>query len=455
MAEDRYGLICTGDAAAVEHLQRAQAHLLRFRPAVVDELDAALAADPGCAMARAMRAWIGLLSSEWPDSRDAGKLLDGVQSALPREQAHLDAIRSWVAGDMHRSGRQLDALLAAYPCDAVALAVGHQIDFFSGDAPNLRDRVARVRPHWDALHPDFGLLDGMLSFGCEECGDYVRSEEIGLRAVERNAEDVWAIHAVVHTFEMQGRVDDGIAFLEQRRADWAQGNFLNVHNAWHLGVYRLEHEDWAGALEIYDSVLHHAASPGIAMEMLDAAGLLWRLTLDGIGTGGRWNKLADAWAAKDPTPWYVFNDLHAIMAFVGAGRQREAEQRVAEIEHFMRSDDAALANQRMVAGAGLAAARALTAYGRGDDAAVVTHLAPVRHHLAIFGGSHAQRDVFQRTLLAAALRGGQLALAGQWLAERLQSKPKSTWNRAREAQWRTAGAADGAVSAPRLASIAP
>jgi hypothetical protein len=440
MAEDRYGLRCSGSEEAADHLRRAQAHLLGFRPAVVEELDTALRVDPGCVMARAMRAWIGLLSSEWPDSRDAGKLLEGVQSAMPREQAHLDAIRSWVAGDMHRSGRQLDVLLEVQPRDAVALAVGHQIDFLCGDAVNLRDRVARVRPHWDARHPDFGFLDGMLSFGCEECGDYVRSQEIGLRAVERNAGDVWAIHAVVHTFEMQGRADEGMAFLEQRRADWAQGNFFNVHNAWHLAIYRLEREDWAGALEIYDTVIHHAASPCIALEMVDASGLLWRLTLDGTATGGRWNALADAWAAKDPTPWYVFNDLHAIMAFVGAGRQHDAEQRVAEIERFMRSADPAWTNHRMVAAAGLGVARALAANGRGDDAAVVENLAPLRHHLSIFGGSHAQRDAFQRTLLAAALHGGDRALAGHLLAERLQSKPSSTWNRRRVVQWRQADA---------------
>ena len=177
--------------------------------------------------------------------------------------------------------------------------------------------------------------------------------------------------------------------------------------------------------------------------MLDASGLLWRLMLDGVDTGGRWDALADAWAGKDPTPWVVFNDLHAIMAFVGAGRQREAEQRVAEIEAFLCRGDGAAANRRMVGGAGLAAARALAAYGRGDDAQVVAQLAPVRHHLAIFGGSHAQRDAYERTLLASALRGGEVALAGQLIAERLRARPQGRWNRSREAQWQRLRTAAG------------
>ena len=436
MNKDRYGLACTGSAAAVQRLSRAQGHLLRFCPEVVDELDAAIAEDPGCVMARAARAWIALMSSEWPDSRAAAELLAGVRSIDAREQGHLDAIRVWASGEMHDCGRRLDALLDAHPRDALALYAGHQIDFFCGDAVNLRDRIARARRGWDTQHADFAFVDGMLAFGLEECGDYARAEDIGRRAVERNADDVWAIHAVVHVLEMQARFDEGVAYLEARRADWAEGNFLNVHNSWHLAVFLLEREDRAGALAICDRLLHHAASPGIALEMLDASGLLWRLLLDGVDTGDRWTALADAWAAKDPTPWYVFNDLHAIMAFVGAGRQAQAEQRLARIERYLREGDLDDANHRMVAGAGLAAARALVAWGRGDCAAVVAALAPVRHRLWVFGGSHAQRDAYQRTLLCAALRDGQRTLARQLLDERLAAKPGSPWNQMHDRQWR-------------------
>lgn len=111
-----------------------------------------------------------------------------------------------------------------------------------------------------------------------------------------------------------------------------------------------------------------------------------------------------AWAAKDDTPWYVFNDLHAIQALVGAGRQAEAEHVVERLTRFAREADPALSNRRMVVAAGRPAARALCAFGRENHAAVVRLLAPLRHHLSVFGGSHAQRDVFQRTLVESALR---------------------------------------------------
>lgn len=441
MTRDRYGLEMSGSPEAAASYDRALHHLLRFQPEVVAEAEAAFTADPACVMGRVLRAYVGVMSSEWPDTLAAGQLVAGVAGGNDREKAHLCAISSWVEGDMYGAGRILESILADHPRDALALAVGHQVDFFTGDARNLRGRIERVRGAFTRDDVDESFLDGMWAFGLEESGDYGRSEEVGLRAVAANPRDVWAIHAVVHTYEMQGRVGEGIRYLEARRSDWMEGTFLNVHNAWHLAIYLLEREDHAGALAIYDEVVHHAKSAGVAMEMLDASGLLWRLYLDGVDTGGRFAALADAWAAKDPMPWYVFNDLHAVMAFVGAGRQPEAEAVVKRLEDFARGEGGSSANRIMVRGAGLAAARALAAYGRGDDREVIEQLAPVRHHLSVFGGSHAQRDAYQRTLLAAAIRSGERALACVLIDERLEARPSSVWAwAARVRQQKRAGA---------------
>lgn len=451
MTLDRYGLDMTGSGAAVERYDRALEHLLRFQAEVVTESEAAIAADPGCVMAKVLRAYVGVMSSEWPDTLAAGELVAGVAGTNEREKAHLCAISSWVEGDMFAAGRILDSILADHPRDVLALAVGHQVDFFTGDARNLRGRVERSRSAFTDQDPDAAFMDGMWAFGLEECGEYARSEEAGLRAVAANADDVWGIHAVVHTYEMQGRVGEGIRYLEARRKNWTEGTFMNVHSAWHLAIYLLEREDHEGALAIYDEMIHHSKSAGVAMEMLDAAGLLWRLYLDGVETGGRFETLADAWAKKDPRPWYVFNDLHAVMALVGAGRQAEAEAVAKRLEEFAGGEGGSSANRIMVRGGGLAAARALCAYGRGDDREVIDQLAPVRHHLSIFGGSHAQRDAYQRTLVTAAIRSGERALASLLLSERIDARPSSVWawsGRARLA--RKVGDADRAAAAEAM-----
>jgi len=161
--------------------------------------------------------------------------------------------------------------------------------------------------------------------------------------------------------------------------------------------------------------------------MADAGSLLWRLHLDEVDVGARWEPLAEAWASKDPTCWYVFNDLHAILAMIGAGRQAEAEAIVARMEASVLSPDRLVSNGLAMASAGLPVAQALTAFGRGDYGRTVSIMAPIRHQLSIFGGSHAQRDVFQRTLLVAARHAGQTAFAQILCQERLDARPNSVW----------------------------
>jgi tetratricopeptide (TPR) repeat protein len=426
--------------AGAAALDQAVGYLWRLRPEVVAAADLAMTLDPGWVMAVVLRAYLGLMSSEAPDARRAGALIRGLTGATDRERGHLAAAGLWAAGDWRGASRRLDEVLQAHPADALALLVGHQLDFFLGDAANLRARAQRALAGWDLGDPGRGFVLGMLAFGLEECGDYAAAMDAGLAAIGANPDDVWATHAVAHVYEMQGRPEEGLAFLRDRRGRWADGNFLQVHTAWHQALFHLELGDTDGVLEVYDTLIRPADAGDSAMELLDAAALLWRLWLDGVDTGGRFAPLAQAWLGKAPEEskdpggwpsWYVFNDLHAVMALVGAGLQGEAEAVVRRLEHMAREGAPGRTNHAMVTGAGLAAAHGLAACGRGDYARVVAALAPVRDRLQVFGGSHAQRDVFQRTLLVAARRAGDTALARRLAQEHLAERPSSLWSRAR------------------------
>jgi hypothetical protein len=425
--------LTTSHRASADRYDAAVESLLRFRDDVVDAWEATVADDPGFAMGHIGRAYLRCLSSEGPDAAEARMILDQLGDGAgltDRERRHLDAARAYAEGDLHGAAERLSVLSVEHPRDALALAVGHQLDFFCGDAAGLRDRIGRSLLSWDHHDPWFGFLLGMHAFGLEECGLYAKAETVGMRALDGEPRDVWAHHAVLHVHEMEGRFRAGLRFAEERRAYWEEGNFFVPHNAWHKALFHLEEDNTLAALEIYDRVIHNAESAKVALEMLDAAALLWRLQLSDADVGGRWAPLADAWAEKvDEPPWYVFNDMHATMSLVAAGRLADARAVVDRLGTYVNAHTSpSLSNVSMTAEVGLPVCSAIVAFGEGRYGDVVRLLHPIRKIVYRFGGSHAQRDAVARTLLEAAIRGGETTLATALVSERLAIKDTSPFN---------------------------
>ncbi|MFF3439999.1 tetratricopeptide repeat protein [Streptosporangium sp. NPDC002721] len=435
MHADEHGLpVSAAGATAVRHYDDAIHELLHFRAAVDERTAAALAEDPDLPLANALSAYLGLLTTEPAETRNAGERFRAylrrtdISRLLPRERAHVEAVGALLRGDLLTGGAVLARITEEHPRDALALIVGHQIDFFTGDARSLRDRVGGALTAWHEDDRHHGHLLGMYAFGLEEAGHYDRAEDVGLRAVELNAKDVWGIHAVVHTYEMQGRFQRGVRYLDDRLADWSSGTFLNVHTWWHYALYALEAGDTPRALAIYDAALRGPGATDTVMEMLDASALLWRLLLEDSDQTERWASLADAWAPKMAEPLYAFNDTHAVMAYVGSGRFAEAERLIASREEYAAPARPEVTNHRMTTRVGLPVCRALLAFGRRDYARVVDLLYPIRHRVNDFGGSHAQRDAVQKTLLEAAIRAGRFDLARVLVSERINVRPRSPFN---------------------------
>jgi tetratricopeptide (TPR) repeat protein len=451
---DARGVALTGSAEAVSWYDQAIDHLIRFQSEVVDAAAAAVAADPGCAMARLFCAYLALMSTEESATAGAIDALDGMRASadnlLPRERAHLAAAETWIAGDMARAGSLLANITVSYPRDLLALAVGHQIDFFTGDAVNLRDRIGRALGGWHTDDPQLGFVQGMYAFGLEECNLYQQSEEVGQSAVERNSDDVWGIHAVVHTYEMAGRVPDGVRFMRRREADWQSGNFLNVHNSWHYALYLLQAGDTDGALAVYDRMIRHAGSQDVALELLDASALLWRMWLEGTAVGDRWQPLAAAWGQILVPGFYPFNDMHAVMSFIGNGELDRAEGLVRALDEVVANRVDASSGWRMTTEIGLPVCRSLVAFARGQYDAVIADLLPIRTRVHHFGGSHAQRDAVERTLLEAAIRAGRHELAAALVSERLSMRECNTYAWSKRA-WLRDAAGDQAGAAAAMA----
>lgn len=300
-----------------------------------------------------------------------------------------------------------------YPLDALALQVGQQIDFFCGDTRMLRDRILAVLPAWSDAVPGWHAVLGMLAFGLEENGDYARAERLGRQAVELEPRDAWAQHAVAHVLEMQGRRDEGIRWMEDNPG-WRQDNFLAVHNWWHLALHHLARGDSAAALKLYDGPIH-GHRPAVVAELIDASALLWRAELLGHAVGDRWVGLAERWAPHAGDGHYAFNDLHAAMAFARGDRADALRELHLAHERALSRDDDNAAFTRDV---GAPAVRGFVAFAQNDFGRAVELLHPIRTRTSRFGGSHAQRDVIEQTLIEAARRSGRTALARAWVTQR-------------------------------------
>jgi hypothetical protein len=274
--------------------------------------------------------------------------------------------------------------------------------------------------------PGYHAIIGMHAFGLEETGLYARAEAAGRRAVELERHDAWAWHAVAHVMEMQGRPTEGIQWLRADSDAWSVDNFFAVHIWWHLALYRLELGEVDEVLRLFDGPIYGQRSR-VVLDMIDASALLWRLKLRGIPLGERWQAVADGWEPIADAGNYAFNDAHAMIAFTGAQRRGAAERVFAAQAHAM---DGPGDNRFFVREVGSAVTRAIHAFGEGDYAETVRLLRPVRDRANRFGGSHAQRDLIDLTLIEAALRDGQLALARALIAERTDLKPESASARA-------------------------
>ena len=302
----------------------------------------------------------------------------------------------------------------------------------------LRDRIAQALPYWNHELPGYGYLLGMHAFGLEETGNYGRAEDVGRHALELNPRDPWAVHAVQHVFEMQGRIHDGIEWLNATSPNWAD-TALAFHNWWHLALHQLELGDIPAALDVYDRAGAPEAHRGRARTGRRLRSCCARIALRGGTVGSRWQALADCWSQTAEGGFYVFNDLHALLAYAFAGREQDTNRMLTALEKSAHGTGTNAENVRAV---GLPIALAIVAMAAGRPAEAVERLLPIRSRSYRIGGSHAQRDLVQLTVVGAALAAGNGRLARALAAERTEQKPASPHNwrltaRALEAQGAT------------------
>ena len=419
--KDHLGLEMTGASAAAAELYQKALHAYHcYAGDAMTPLDAALADSPGFVMGHALKAYMTLMGADAPTAALGVAAFEAAKSlpANPRESGHLAAIGSLVGGEIRAAARILEDVSIAHPRDSLALHAGQIMDYLLGDSRMLRDRIGRALPAWSRSMPDWHAVQGLMAFGLEESGHYDRAEAAGRAAIEAEPRNNWAQHAVAHVMIMQGRNAEGVRWMRHENTAWQPEAMMGVHNWWHTALFHLGLGEIDEALKLYDGPIYGEPS-AFGFDLADASALLWRLMLLGVDVGDRWNVVADTFDTE-PRGKNAFVDTHAMMAYVAAGREAAAEA-------VLQAQKAALSgpgdNADFTREVGLAACQAIQAFGRGDYGRSVELLRTIRNRAGRFGGSHAQRDVLDLTLIAAAARAGETALHEALLAERQAAMP--------------------------------
>ncbi|MEL6520561.1 MAG: tetratricopeptide repeat protein [Pseudomonadota bacterium] len=324
------------------------------------------------------------------------------------------ALDIWLKGYPSQSVAMLETIIDSNPSDTLTAKVIHAIRFVLGDAMGMRQSIERVLPSHKSDHPLAGFILGCHAFALEETGDYEAAEQAGLRGLQLAGDDAWGLHAVAHVHDMTARSEDGIALIEGNASAWDHCNNFRYHVWWHKALLHLDLGQTAVALDLYDQKIRQDKTDDFR-DISNATSLLVRLELEGLDVGDRWTELADLSETRTDDGCLAFADLHYMLALAGDHRADAATHLIARLyrDGAGKSDTANVARHP-----GVAAATGLSEFAEGRYDSAFKNLSAAYPELPTIGGSHAQRDVFERMTIDAGIRAGNLDGAEDFLNRR-------------------------------------
>lgn len=393
----------------LSHGQQTPVHLGRL-----------MEAEPDFAMGHAARGLFCLMTGRAEVLPPAHSALAAAKAAAartpitPREAAWIDALALWLDGKPTAAIAAVEAVLRVLPHDTLSAKLSHGIRFMLGDHHGMRRSVERVLEAHSDENACRGYLLGCHAFTLEETGEYARAEATGLEGLTLAGDDAWGLHAVAHVHDMTARPDDGIALIEGNTAAWSSSNNFRYHVWWHKALLHMERGELDVALGLYDAQIR-ADKTDDYRDISNATSLLSRLELEGMDIGPRWEELADFSENRVEDGCLVFADLHYLLALTGADRP---EARDAMTARFARDATKSSEMATRVDNPGTAALAGLNAFSEGRYDAAFQSLAAARPLMQTIGGSHAQRDVFERITIDAGLRAGRYDATAEILRDR-------------------------------------
>jgi tetratricopeptide (TPR) repeat protein len=418
MLMDRYGLpLSTNLASARDAYVDGVNLLLTVYPGAAASFDRAIAADPGFALAHIGKARALQLAVNLAAMRESlATALTLTEGATPRELSHINVFRLLFAGQAVAALAAIRAHVETWPRDALVLSLAANqggligMSGLPGREQGLVDFLGPLATHYG----EDWWFEAHYGMALSEIGrhDAARPKiERSLAQVRRNA---YGAHAFAHLCYETGERDSGIDFMRDWLPLYDRGGGLFGHLNWHLGLFELHAGNLEGGLRLYNDAFcaddHRGA---VHQKLSDSSSFLWRSELAGHPRDpARWAKLLDYAREKIPRPGFSLADWHVALALAASGEDAALEDWVQAIEELVKAG-------RYPSGATIpTVARAFAAFQRGDYATTIELIVPMLPDRERMGGSRAQIDLVEATLLRAYLNAGRMAEARHLLGER-------------------------------------
>jgi hypothetical protein len=423
MLTDRYGLPITTSSQAARDAYIAGADgVLMAGPTEKADLRRAIAADPDFALARIALARASFIVADVATAREqVGKARELAPRTTPREQSHINALA------LAMEGKPVDAFeatkdhLARFPRDAMVAAPATGVFGligFSGRQGREPEQVAFLEPLRKHLADDW-WFQMVYAFALEEIGRLDEALQLIERSMAANPLSAHGAHIKAHVLYEMGEDSQALDYLERWMPTYSRDGMMHCHISWHIAMFALALGDLDKAWRVYSASVHPGGAWGPALNVAtDAPAFLWRVELAGHGRKSDSWQQVHAYVQKSfPKVGIAFVDVHRALSAVAAGDSAAIGPILAELEERAASGRAPTGDvvPRL--------AKGLIAFGKGDWADAIAVLEPTLVETVRIGGSRAQRDVIENTLLAAYLRAGRPEKARSLVAAHAERRP--------------------------------